>query len=544
MINIRFDHFITHTGATNIDDYLQEYAAQGFALLGLSLTALLPAAVWYFVVIVRTASLRFCIFWPSLSVRCKRLCLTVVASPRNSTINGNGHYGLSVVIQPLTLVSSTVTGGSPAGVLVQAGGTVNLKNSIVAGNAINLGNLGGTFNDQGNNITSGNPGLASLADNGGPTKTHALLPNSPAINAGDVTTCADASGVNNKDQRGQPRTNDQCDIGGYELQPSATNLNIAAISGTYGGTINLSATLTQGGNPVPNQQVSFTLNGNAVGSANTNASGVATLSNASLSGINAGSYPSGIGASFAGASPFNASSGSGALTVNRADQTITFDTPAGNPTYAYPRDSTFTIGGSASSGLAVSFSVTSGPCSLSGTGVTITGVGTCVVQADQAGNANYNAAPSVSRNFTIDSSAPTITVTGGSFTYDGQPHSATATATGSGGAAVSGSFSFTYTPGGSSAPVTVGTYDVTADFTSTDPSYTNASGTGSITINQASTSTSLSSSSNPSALNQAVTLQATVSVVAPGAGNPTGTISFYEGTTLLGTQSLKAPAPA
>jgi len=30
MTNIRFDHFITYTSAGNIDDYLKEYATQGF----------------------------------------------------------------------------------------------------------------------------------------------------------------------------------------------------------------------------------------------------------------------------------------------------------------------------------------------------------------------------------------------------------------------------------------------------------------------------------------------------------------------------------
>jgi hypothetical protein len=47
---------------------------------------------------------------------------------------------------------------------------------------------------------------------------------------------------------------------------------------------------------------------------------------------------------------------------------------------------------------------------------------------------------------------------------------------------VSGSFTFTYTPGGSAPPVNVGTYSVTAQFTSNDLNYTDASNTGMITI--------------------------------------------------------------
>jgi len=78
-----------------------------------------------------------------------------------------------------------------------------------------------------------------------------------------------------------------------------------------------------------------------------------------------------------------------------------------------------------------------------------------------------------------------ITVTGGTFAYDGTAHGATANATGVSGGAVSGSFTFTYTPGGAVPPVNMGTYSVTAQFTSNDPNYVNASNTGTITITPA-----------------------------------------------------------
>ena len=86
-------------------------------------------------------------------------------------------------------------------------------------------------------------------------------------------------------------------------------------SGTYGGTVNLSATLTSSGSPVSGKTINFTLNGNPVGSAITNGSGVATKTGASLSGIYPGFYPSGVGASFAGDSSYSSSSGTASLTV-------------------------------------------------------------------------------------------------------------------------------------------------------------------------------------------------------------------------------------
>jgi hypothetical protein len=57
-------------------------------------------------------------------------------------------------------------------------------------------------------------GLAPLADNRGPTQTMALLPGSPAINAGDNITCPET------DQRGVARPQgSQCDIGRMKLLP-------------------------------------------------------------------------------------------------------------------------------------------------------------------------------------------------------------------------------------------------------------------------------------------------------------------------------------
>src|SRR5207253_11439149 len=69
------------------------------------------------------------------------------------------------------------------------------------------------------------------------------------------------------------------DIGADEINAPttvATTLTVAPATGTYGGTVNLSATLTDGVNGLAGQSISFTLNGNAAGSAPTDGSGVAT----------------------------------------------------------------------------------------------------------------------------------------------------------------------------------------------------------------------------------------------------------------------------
>ncbi|MDX6481532.1 MAG: trimeric autotransporter adhesin [Gaiellaceae bacterium] len=95
-----------------------------------------------------------------------------------------------------------------------------------------------------------------------------------------------------------------------------TTLEPADAGGVTGGTTDLSARLTSGGNGVSGATVSFTLNGVSVGSAKTNASGVATLPNVSLDGIDVGEYEDAVGASFDGDdNSAAASSGSSSLTV-------------------------------------------------------------------------------------------------------------------------------------------------------------------------------------------------------------------------------------
>ncbi|HEX8146804.1 MAG TPA: MBG domain-containing protein [Pyrinomonadaceae bacterium] len=107
-----------------------------------------------------------------------------------------------------------------------------------------------------------------------------------------------------------------------------TTLTVGSAAGTYGGTVNLSATLTDGVSPLAGRTVSFTLDGNGVGSAVTDAAGVASLANASLAGINAGSYPAGVGASFAATPNYLAGSATNALTVSPAGTSVAWGNPA------------------------------------------------------------------------------------------------------------------------------------------------------------------------------------------------------------------------
>jgi hypothetical protein len=188
---------------------------------------------------------------------------------------------------------------------------------------------------------------------------------------------------------------------------TATTLAADPATGTFGGTTSLSATLTHNGTAVANEPVAFTLNGTSVGSAQTNGSGVATLSGVSLTGINAGSYPTGVGASFAGDTGFDPATASGALTVSKADQSISVTAHA--PSSAV-YGSQFMVAASAPGGT-VTFS-SAGSCSNSGGTFTMTsGTGTCTVKYDQAGNSNYNAAPEVTETANASKASQSISVT-------------------------------------------------------------------------------------------------------------------------------------
>jgi len=93
------------------------------------------------------------------------------------------------------------------------------------------------------------------------------------------------------------------------------------------------------------------------------------------------------------------------ISVTQAGQSITFG-PVPTPTYS-PSGS-FNVFASASSGLPVTYSTSSSTCSVNAiTGmVTILGGGTCLIAADQSGNANNTPAPTVTQTITILKAQP------------------------------------------------------------------------------------------------------------------------------------------
>jgi Ca2+-binding RTX toxin-like protein len=166
----------------------------------------------------------------------------------NSTVSGNRAVGdgggIDETRGTATVISSTVTdnladsdafqggGGGGIGVFV-TGAVFRTQDTLIAGNTdggaenpdcavqsdatfVSLGQTlignpaGCAFTGGPGDITGARPKLRPLADNGGPTPTHALRPGSPALGNGALCPASD--------QRGVPRAlGGLCDIGAYEL---------------------------------------------------------------------------------------------------------------------------------------------------------------------------------------------------------------------------------------------------------------------------------------------------------------------------------------
>jgi hypothetical protein len=173
----------------------------------------------------------------------------------NSAGTDNGGIG-NASAGTLTVNNSTISGNSANnnGGGIGNGSTATLNNTIVAnnegGNCAGLpvtddgGNLEWPGNDCGFAL-SADPLLGPLADNGGPTQTHALQPDSPAIDA--AVECPPPA----TDQRGVSRPQgDACDIGSFELEKLDTEApkvisTFPRNGGEVGPAVNVTATFSE-----------------------------------------------------------------------------------------------------------------------------------------------------------------------------------------------------------------------------------------------------------------------------------------------------------
>jgi hypothetical protein len=162
----------------------------------------------------------------------------------------------------------------------------------------------------------------------------------------------------------------------------------------------------------------------------------------------------------------------------------------------------------------------------------------------------------VPHNLTVRREATTVDSVSGTATFGGTAD-LTATLTSASGAGIANavvSFNLDGAFAGTAVTDSTGVATLTTPFPTTEAVGTatgavvasfagnlhnrSSSGTGDLVVSQASTTTTLTSSANPSASGQSVTFTATVAAVSPGGGTPTGTVNFRDGTTNIGSGTL------
>ena len=218
-------------------------------------------------------------------------------------------------------------------------------------------------------------------------------------------------------------------------------------------------------------------------------------------------------------------SAGGAIPISIAGQFsgVGIATPSGSVTY--------TIG----SGTLQTAAIASGAATLA---VPATqAAGSYTVTVSYSGDGNYNAAVSIEVSLSIAPATLVLTANNATRVYGTANPAFTGTVTGAvNGDTYTESFSTTAT-----AASPVGTYAIVPGVTGANLSdYAQSVTDGTLTVTQAATTTALSVSGASITPGQSVTLAATVASATTG--TPDGTVSFYDGTTLLGTSALSAGA--
>jgi autotransporter-associated beta strand protein/adhesin HecA-like repeat protein len=354
------------------------------------------------------------------------------------------------------------------------------------------------------------------------------------------------------------------------------SLTSSANPSVLGQTVTFTATLTatSPGSGTPTGTITFTVDGTAQTPAVSIANGQATFSIATLG---PGNHT--ITAAYSGDSNFNTASPvalTQTVTAVTKAATSTAITSSVNPSILgqavnfKATVSTGTAGVGTPSGT-ITFSVDgapqpSVPLGSDGTATlstTTLAVGTHFIGASYSGDSTFNTSTSAPLTQTVNkASTATLLASSANPSNFGQPvtlfarvsaasagpGTPTGTVTFQEGATVLGTSSLgagglaTFT---TSTPLAAGTHTLTAVYGGDATFATSTSSPLLQTVNPGTdTATVLTSSANPSALGQTITLTATVTGVIPGAGTPTGSVTFQDGTTTLGSAPLNGTGRA
>ncbi len=481
--------------------------------------------------------------------------LTVGSHAITVTYNGDGNFvaGTSVsfaqAVNPDGSAVAVISSQNPA----VAGQTVRFTATVSAaapGAGVPSGTV--TFYADGNAIGSAvtlSGGTAFIDTAALSTSTHTVT----AVYSGDASFTTSTSGTLTQSQN---------------QDPTAVALTTSASSGAYGQGLTLTATVTAAapGSGTPTGAVSFydVATGTPVFvGQGTMTGGVATLVNSTL---HVGTYS--ITATYGGDANFaTATSSASPLTVTAAGTTTTLSGDASG-VYGQAMSLIATVAPVAPGGGTLVGTVAfydAGGTVLLGSATLTGGVATLaqplavgshgVTAVFTPGSSDYTSSAAASRTVAVSRSATTTTLSAPTATVFGQAATITATvaATAPGAGTATGSVAFyagatllqTVNLDGNgqatltTAGLTVGSHAITAQY-SGDGNF--LTGGPSVAVTQIVAKGTLSgvvtASSAATTVGDPVTFTATFAAVAPAVGVPTGTVTFYDGPTSIGTGTL------
>jgi hypothetical protein len=256
------------------------------------------------------------------------------------------------------------------------------------------GTVGGEATLSATGGASGNPIVFSVDSLSGAGVCSVSGTNGSTVNYSSAGTCVvDANQAGNSNYTAAPEVMETITVvGGAQ---SITFTSNPPASPTFGSTYAVSATGGPSGNPV-------------VFSSGTRS--VCSVSGMTVSFTGLGTCT--ILADQAGNSNWAAApEANQSFTVVAASQTITFaSVPPPNPVYLGPGYSLSATGGGSGNPVVFS-SATPTVCTVAGSTVSFAGAGSCLIDANQAGNADYSSAPQASQSFTIAQASQAITIT-------------------------------------------------------------------------------------------------------------------------------------
>ena len=373
----------------------------------------------------------------------------------------------------------------------------------------------------------------------------ATVGNSIALNNGSATFTTSALFVGSHSvtaaftsDTGQFNPSSGTLTGSQMVNPAATTITVAPSTQTsmYGQSLTFTATVSplSSGLPTPTGTVQFEIDGSVFGTAVTLVNGSAT--SGAIDSLGAGTHT--ITVVYSGDTNFTTSTSTNLTqTVNPAPLTVT----ANDATKIYGQpDPAFTASYSG-------FVLGQDPSALGGT-LSLSTPATAASHVQAGGypitpggltSTNY-AITFVNGTLTITPAPLTITADDQSMVYGASLPDLTASYSGFVNGDTSANLATPVTLSTAATPSSpVGTYTIQASGAAS-ADYLITFDDGTLTINQASTTTALVSSANPSIFGQSLTFTATVGAVAPSSGTPTGSVTFMDGSTSLGTITLSS----